>query len=136
MPTALYDAKNVSVPSSRERVCSVPPSQSLSARLERLKTSKRPRAIRTPVVMSASALARAGASIARNAPSRKSPETRAARRSTIRAASRDRVFDEQNFALSDLTALSPLDGRYASKTASLRGAFSEFALIRAGVLRF
>ena len=106
---------------------------SLSARLEKLKTSKRPRAIRTPVVMSASALARAGASIARNAPSRKSPETRAARRSTIRAASRDRVFDEQNFALSDLTALSPLDGRYASKTASLRGAFSEFALIRARV---
>ncbi len=107
---------------------------SLSARLEKLKTSKRPRAIRTlVVVMSASALARAGASIARNAPARKSPETRAARRSTIRAASRDRVFDEQNFALSDLTALSPLDGRYASKTASLRGAFSEFALIRARV---
>ena len=107
---------------------------SLSARLETLKTSKRPRAIRTlVVVMSASARAGAGASIARNAPSRKSPENRAARRSTIRAASRDRVFDEQNFALSDLTALSPLDGRYASKTASLRGAFSEFALIRARV---
>jgi len=32
--------------------------------------------------------------------------------------------------LSSLTALSPVDGRYASKTASLREHFSEFALIR------
>ena len=32
--------------------------------------------------------------------------------------------------LSALTALSPLDGRYASKTADLRQHFSEFALIR------
>ena len=33
-------------------------------------------------------------------------------------------------ALSALTALSPLDGRYAAKTAPLREHFSEFALIR------
>jgi len=32
--------------------------------------------------------------------------------------------------LTSLTALSPVDGRYASKTASLREYFSEFALIR------
>ncbi|HUH38288.1 MAG TPA: lyase family protein, partial [Spongiibacteraceae bacterium] len=32
--------------------------------------------------------------------------------------------------LSPLTALSPLDGRYASKLAGLRGAFSEYGLIR------
>lgn len=32
--------------------------------------------------------------------------------------------------LSSLTALSPIDGRYASKTASLREFFSEFGLIR------
>ena len=32
--------------------------------------------------------------------------------------------------LSSLTALSPVDGRYASKTAKLREHFSEFALIR------
>ena len=34
---------------------------------------------------------------------------------------------------SPLTALSPLDGRYAGQTAELRGWFSEFALIRARV---
>ncbi|MGY8817025.1 MAG: hypothetical protein ACKVHB_04565, partial [Pseudomonadales bacterium] len=31
--------------------------------------------------------------------------------------------------LSSLTAISPIDGRYASKTQGLRSAFSEFALI-------
>ena len=35
--------------------------------------------------------------------------------------------------LSALTAISPIDGRYGSKTASLRGIFSEFGLIRARV---
>lgn len=35
--------------------------------------------------------------------------------------------------LSSLTAVSPLDGRYSSRTASLRGIFSEFGLIRARV---
>ena len=32
--------------------------------------------------------------------------------------------------LSSLTAISPVDGRYAGKTASLRGLFSEYALIK------
>jgi len=36
-------------------------------------------------------------------------------------------------SLSSLTALSPLDGRYASKTAALRPIFSEFGLIKARV---
>jgi len=36
--------------------------------------------------------------------------------------------------LSSLTAVSPIDGRYASKTADLRGIFSEFALMRYRVL--
>ncbi len=35
--------------------------------------------------------------------------------------------------LNELTALSPLDGRYHRKTAPLRGYFSEFALLRARV---
>jgi len=39
----------------------------------------------------------------------------------------------ENLGLSPLTALSPLDGRYADKTAELRARFSEFALIRARV---
>ena len=33
-------------------------------------------------------------------------------------------------ALSPLTALSPLDGRYHNKTAALRDTFSELALMR------
>jgi len=37
-------------------------------------------------------------------------------------------------ALTPLTALSPLDGRYETKTAALRGHFSEYGLIRARVL--
>ncbi len=36
--------------------------------------------------------------------------------------------------LSALTAVSPIDGRYGSKTASLRGIFSEYGLIRRRVL--
>jgi len=36
-------------------------------------------------------------------------------------------------ALSELTAISPLDGRYARATGDLRAVFSEFALIRARV---
>jgi adenylosuccinate lyase len=55
------------------------------------------------------------------------------RRSTALRASRERVFAPQQLALDDLTALSPLDGRYASKTSALRDAFSEYALIRARV---
>ena len=36
--------------------------------------------------------------------------------------------------LSALTAVSPIDGRYGSKTASLREVFSEFGLIKRRVL--
>jgi len=36
--------------------------------------------------------------------------------------------------LSPLTAVSPVDGRYASKTADLRSIFSEYGLIRHRVL--
>src|SRR5688572_32337035 len=37
-------------------------------------------------------------------------------------------------SLTPLTALSPLDGRYAAKVAPLRALFSEYALIRFRVL--
>ena len=36
--------------------------------------------------------------------------------------------------LNELTAISPVDGRYGSKTAALRGLFSEYGLIRHRVL--
>ena len=36
--------------------------------------------------------------------------------------------------LSQLTAISPVDGRYGSKTAALRPIFSEFGLIRHRIL--
>lgn len=38
-----------------------------------------------------------------------------------------------DFQLSELTAISPIDGRYGSKTASLREVFSEYGLIKARV---
>ena len=43
------------------------------------------------------------------------------------------VLDSESGALHALTALSPLDGRYAAKVAGLREHFSEFGLIRARV---
>ena len=39
-----------------------------------------------------------------------------------------------NIALSPLTAVSPIDGRYGSKTERLRSVFSEFGLIRYRVM--
>ena len=36
--------------------------------------------------------------------------------------------------LSSLTAVSPIDGRYSSKTESLRNVFSEYGLIRYRVI--
>ena len=42
-------------------------------------------------------------------------------------------LDPESGALAALTALSPLDGRYATKVAGLRQHFSEFGLIRARV---
>ena len=41
---------------------------------------------------------------------------------------------EQTLDLLDLTALSPLDGRYQAKTASLRPYFSEYGLIKSRVV--
>ena len=38
--------------------------------------------------------------------------------------------DDEALALDELTAVSPIDGRYAARTVPLRGLFSEFALIR------
>jgi adenylosuccinate lyase len=43
------------------------------------------------------------------------------------------ALDPESAALAALTALSPLDGRYAAKVSSLREHFSEFGLIRARV---
>ncbi len=43
------------------------------------------------------------------------------------------ALDSESAALDALTALSPLDGRYAAKVAPLREHFSEFGLIRARV---
>ena len=43
------------------------------------------------------------------------------------------ALDSESAALAALTALSPLDGRYAAKVAPLREHFSEFGLIRARV---
>ena len=40
---------------------------------------------------------------------------------------------EQLANLSSLTALSPVDGRYGSRTVALREHFSEYGLIRARV---
>ena len=41
---------------------------------------------------------------------------------------------QRDLPLSSLTALSPLDGRYARGTAALRDVFSEYALIKYRVL--
>lgn len=50
-----------------------------------------------------------------------------------RPSSRDPHLVTKRLPLTALTALSPLDGRYAQKTACLRPYFSEFGLIRARV---
>lgn len=80
--------------------------------------------------MSTFAFAPALTSLAQSTLTRQTP-LRGSR--VVRRASTERVFAPASLDLDDLTALSPLDGRYASKTASLRGSFSEFALIRARV---
>jgi len=46
------------------------------------------------------------------------------------AASTDPFVASSPLALDELTAVSPIDGRYAARTATLRELFSEFALIR------
>ncbi len=44
------------------------------------------------------------------------------------------IAENASMQLSSLTAVSPVDGRYASKTSALRPIFSEYGLIRARVL--
>ena len=60
----------------------------------------------------------------------------AARRSlSTRAAAANKDFEpETDLELSDLTAISPIDGRYGSKVKILRACFSEYALVRARVI--
>ena len=41
---------------------------------------------------------------------------------------------EPDLELSDLTAISPIDGRYGAKIKILRASFSEYALVRARVI--
>jgi adenylosuccinate lyase len=48
----------------------------------------------------------------------------------IRAPTSSPPHTEHRMELSALTAISPLDGRYASKTSELRAVFSEYGLIR------
>jgi adenylosuccinate lyase len=44
------------------------------------------------------------------------------------------ILQAENLALSDLTAVSPIDGRYASSSKPLREFFSEYALIKYRVI--
>jgi len=55
---------------------------------------------------------------------------------TLQAADTDLGYLEvdEDLELSELTAISPLDGRYGSKLKPLRSIFSEFGLIRYRVL--
>jgi hypothetical protein len=46
----------------------------------------------------------------------------------------DRQSENASMQLSSLTAVSPVDGRYASKTSALRPIFSEYGLIRFRVM--
>lgn len=48
--------------------------------------------------------------------------------------SQKRFFNSKPLQLLELTSISPLDGRYASKTSRLRNYFSEFALIKQRVV--
>lgn len=61
------------------------------------------------------------------------PNTPAPRRRRSNPARRNATQEEAP-ALSDLTAISPLDGRYGAKTSALRSIFSEYGLIRYRVL--
>ena len=49
-------------------------------------------------------------------------------------AAKDDFAPESDLELSDLTAISPVDGRYGSKVQILRACFSEYALVRARVI--
>ena len=58
----------------------------------------------------------------------KQPRENHRRRGVVKVAAAENLD-----ALSELVAISPIDGRYGSKTKSLRSAFSEYALIKARV---
>ena len=49
-------------------------------------------------------------------------------------AAKDDFAPETDLELSDLTAISPVDGRYGGKVQILRACFSEYALVRARVI--
>jgi adenylosuccinate lyase len=57
----------------------------------------------------------------------------APRTATVPSA-KDDFAPETDLELSDLTAISPVDGRYGSKVQILRACFSEYALVRARVI--
>ena len=59
---------------------------------------------------------------------KQSPRENQHRRGVVKVAAAENLD-----ALSELVAISPIDGRYGSKTKSLRSAFSEYALIKARV---
>lgn len=59
---------------------------------------------------------------------KQSPRENHHRRGVVKVAAAENLD-----ALSELVAISPIDGRYGSKTKSLRSAFSEYALIKARV---
>ena len=49
----------------------------------------------------------------------------------VRVAASADFAPEPDLELSDLTAISPIDGRYGAKVKILRACFSEYALVRA-----
>ncbi|EEH52212.1 uncharacterized protein MICPUCDRAFT_53554 [Micromonas pusilla CCMP1545] len=57
-----------------------------------------------------------------------------ARRSAVATRAKDDFQPETDLELSDLTAISPIDGRYGAKVKVLRACFSEYALVRARVI--
>ena len=75
---------------------------------------------------------RRGASSARVAapPRRRSAQPRV----SVVPAAKDDFAPETDLELSDLTAISPVDGRYGGKVQILRACFSEYALVRARVI--
>ena len=60
--------------------------------------------------------------------------SRAAAAKATRVAATKDFEPETDLELSDLTAISPIDGRYGSKVQILRACFSEYALVRARVI--
>ena len=63
-------------------------------------------------------------------PRRRSAQSRV----SVVPAAKDDFAPETDLELSDLTAISPVDGRYGGKVQILRACFSEYALVRARVI--